>query len=162
MVFEELRAHGYPEAASNLVDRTLEWFEGRTPDWRQDPGQSFAYANLLNSAGRWDEAQVVLEDVLKAVPYPSMERHNTSMQLTYALASQGKRDQAYRAHRTIGINSNDPGSIDWIEAASGERERAMELLRESGYEPDVHRGLGFLESMRDYPPFVEEFMRPKR
>ena len=50
--FAELRAHGYPEAASNLADSTLEWFEGRTSDWRQDPGQSFVYAQLLSSAGR--------------------------------------------------------------------------------------------------------------
>ena len=44
----------------------------------------------------------------------------------------------------------------------GERERAMELLREAGYEPDFHdlADLGRLESLRDYPPFVEEFMRP--
>jgi hypothetical protein len=38
----------------------------------------------------------------------------------------------------------------------------MELLRESGFEIDElhHRGLGLYESLRDYPPFVEEFMRP--
>ena len=36
--FQELRAHGYPAAASDLADRTLEWFEDRPSDWRRDPG----------------------------------------------------------------------------------------------------------------------------
>ena len=158
--FRELRAHGYPAAASNLADRTLEWFEGRTSDWRQDPGQSFVYAKLLSQVGRWVEAQAILEEVLKAVPLPSAEQNNATMQLTYALASQGKRDQAFR---TIGVTSysNLPEVRAWIEAALGERERAMELLRESGFEIEIHRGLGLLESLREYPPFVEEFMRPK-
>ena len=50
-----------------------------------------------------------------------------------------------------------------VEAALGERERAMELLREAEYEIDMHEmagGLGTLESLRDYPPFFQEFVRP--
>ena len=158
--FRELRAHGYPAAASNLVDRTLEWFEGRTSDWRQDPGQSYVYAKLLSRARRWDESQAILEDVAEAVPFERAERQSAALELGFVLASQGQRDEAFRA---LGIRlSSNPMVRAWVEAALGERERAMELLREAGYEPDIHElgNLGRLESLRDYPPFVEEFMRP--
>ena len=85
--FDELRAHGYPVAATNLADSTLKWFERRASDWTPNPGQSFVYAKLLNQAGRWVEAQAILEEVLTAVPFPSPQQNNATMQLTYALAS---------------------------------------------------------------------------
>ena len=156
--FGELRAHGYPAAASDLMDRTLEWFEGRTSDWRREPGQSYVYAKLLSQAGRWDEAQAVLEDILLS---SSQRQHDTALELAYVLARQGQRDQAFRA---VGLTRlpNDLVVRAWVEAALGERERAMELLREAGYETDAH-GLATnhkMDSLRDYPPFLEEFIRP--
>jgi len=48
----------------------------------------------------------------------------------------------------------------WVEAALGERERAMELLRENGSKPGsqgIHAGVYWLRSLRDYPPFQEFF-----
>ena len=77
------------------------------------------------------------------------------------LARQGQRDQAFRA---VGLTRlpNDLVVRAWVEAALGERERAMELLREAGYETDAH-GLATnhkMDSLRDYPPFLEEFIRP--
>ena len=161
--FEELRAHGYPAAASDLEDRTLEWFEGRTSDWRQDPGQSFVYAKLLSRAGRWDESEAILEDVLKAVPLQSPQQNNVALALAHVLARQGHRERAYRA---VGMSGypNNTSVLASIEAALGERERAMELLRDGGFEFDVLHsgGLAPLESLRDYPPFVEEFLSPKK
>ena len=125
--FMELRGHGYPAAASDLADRTLEWFEGRTSDWRRDLGQSYVYAMLLSVAGRWAESQLILEVVLEAYP----ERSNVALELAYVLVMQGHRDQAFRA---IGLTpfSNDLVVRAWVEAALGEPERAMELLRECG------------------------------
>ena len=159
--FGELRAHGYPEAASDVADRTLEWFEGRTSDWRQDPGQSYVYAKLLTVAGRWDESQAILEDVvLKAVHFPSGQHNNAALELAYVLARQGQRDQAYRA---VGLaeRSNNLAVRAWVEAALGERERAMELLQESGYKPDFHgSGSYWMDSVMDYPPY-QEFIKPR-
>ena len=158
---DELRAHGYPAAASDLADRTLEWFEGRPSDWRRDPGQSFVYAKLLSVAGRWDESQAILEDVLKAVHSPSALHNNAALELAYVLAMQGQRDQAYGA---VGLTawSNNFGVRAWVEAALGERERAMELLRESGYQPGTNgHDMGYwMDSMKDYPPY-QEFIRPR-
>ena len=158
--FGELRAHGYPAAASDLADRTLEWFEGRTSDWRRDPGQSYVYAKLLSVAGRWGESQAILEDVVrKAVGLHGPEHNNAALELAYVLAMQGYRDEAFRA---VGLTawSNDLVVRAWVEAALGERERAMELLQESGYQPTEPGRSYWMDSMRDYPPY-QEFIRPR-
>ncbi len=51
-----------------LADRTVKWFEAKTSDWRQDPRQAYVYGSFLSRAERWDEAQAVLEDLLKVDP----------------------------------------------------------------------------------------------
>ena len=165
--FRELRSHGYPEAASDLADRTLEWLEGRTSDWRQDPGQSYVYALLLTQTGRWDESQAILEDVLKAIGEDTNaggKRNNAALDLAYVLAMQGHRDQAFRAV-ALTAWSNNLVVRAWVEAALGERERAMELLGENGYTPEMQEPHGLASSYQfsslwDYPPF-QEFIRPR-
>ena len=119
------------------------------------------YAKLLSVAGRWDEAQVILEDVLKAVHVPSWQHSNAAFELAYVLASQGQRDQAYAA---VGLTAW-PNSLfvrATLEAALGERERAMELLQERGYRPDLYEHVTsyWMDSLRDYPPY-QEFIRPR-
>ena len=77
------------------------------------------------------------------------------------LASKGQRDQAFRAFG-LAPNLNNLVVRARIEAALGERERAMELLREAGFQTDAH-GLAMLHwftALKDYPPFLEEFVRP--
>ena len=157
--FDELLAHGYAAAAEDLADRSLAWFEGSTSDWRQDPNQSVIYGRFLGRAGRWDEAQAVLEDILKAVPQHTVPHNNAALELAYVLASQGHRDQAFEAV-ALTQYSDDLVVRAWVEAALGERERAMELLRENGSKPGsqgIHAGVYWLRSMRDYPPFQEFF-----
>ena len=158
--FGELRAHGYPAEAAAAADRTLEWFEGRTTDWRQDPGQAYVYAKLLSEAGRWDESQAILEDVLKTARFGS-KRVNTALALADVLAMQGQREQAYSA---VGLTaySSELRVRASVEAALGERERALELLQKDGYRPEIYEDPHFLpeDSMKDYPPY-QEFIRPR-
>ncbi len=74
-------------------------------------------------------------------------------------AIQGHRDQA------LGALGQTPWANDLLirsafEAALGDRERAMELLRQHGSTPGmqgIHAGVYWLRSMRDYPPFQEFF-----
>lgn len=95
--FDELRAHGYPAAASALLDRTLEWFES-TPNnlERRLPNsalQYLVYGRLLHRAGRLREAQAVLEELVAGRlmgPLPAWE-------LMSVLARQGHRDEAFKA-----------------------------------------------------------------
>ena len=116
------------------------------------------YAKLLSVAGRWAESQAILEDVLRAVDFPSGQHNNAALELAYVLASQGQRDQAYRAVGLTGW-SNNLVVRAWVEAALGERERAMELLREKGSQP-LHDTSYWFDSLRDYPPY-QEFIRPR-
>ena len=107
-------------------------------------------------AGRYDESQAILEEVvLKAVP----KHNNAALELAYVLAMQGQRDQAYRA---VGLTawSNNLVVRAWVEAGFGERERAMELLQESGYQPTEPDRSYWMDSMRDYPPY-QELIRPR-
>ena len=74
------------------------------------------------------------------------------------LASQGHRDQAFKA---LGLTRrpNDSFIRAGLEAALGERERAARLLHESGYRPWMHRDLAYeLWPLRDYPPFKDWLM----
>ena len=110
--------------------------------------------------GRWDEAQAVLEELLRAVP----QYNDAAWKLAYVLARQGHRDQAFRA---LGLTplSGDLIVRAGLEAALGERERAMELLRESGYTPALQSRHGLVSWHRfstlwDYPPF-QEFIRTR-
>ncbi len=165
----EIRAHGYPAAASDLVVRMLEGFESRTSDWKGDIGQSYTYARLLSGAGRWGESQAVLEDILEVLGPPasgprtaqSDQHDNAAVELAYVLARQGHRDQAFRA---VGLTRYSPHLVfrAQLEAALGQRERAVELLRESGWESDMH-GIVIANrwnTLLDYPPF-QELIRPK-
>ena len=90
---------------------------------------------------------------------PRYDYDNAALELAYVLAIQGHRDQTYKA---IGLArlSDSPGVHAWVEAALGERERAMELLHESGpwmQRPHeaTHPMFGWFWPLRDYPPFLE-------
>ena len=116
--FMELQDHGYPAAALELADRAVGWFEAKTSDWRQDPGQAVEYGKLLGVVGRWAEAQAVLEDVFKPEAAKTEAVHNNiALRLATVLASQGHRDQAYEV----------AGLTRWSEDGFRERiERALE------------------------------------
>ena len=119
------------------------------------------YARVLARAGRWDEAQAVLEEVWKADTQDVVLHNSAARELAFVLASQGHRDQAFRA---LGLApySNNLGLRAHVEAALGERERAMELLRE--HRENGSGGIGgphgpasnfWFSSLWDYPPFQE-------
>ena len=88
--------------------------------------------------------------------------HNeAALELAYVLARQDHRDQAFRAV-ALTRDSTDVGIRAWVEAALGEQERAVGLLRELGYEPDMHHlaVTNRFRSLLDYQPF-QELIRPK-
>ena len=158
----ELRVHGYPAAASDLADRTLEWVESGRSNWQPNSLEFYLYGILLSLAGRWDEAKTVFEDML-AVSGRYQQR--AARELAYVLANQGHRDQAFRALGQTPF-ANDLVVRAAVEALLGEKERAMDLLREVGSQPDF-QGLHGLarqrqfRSLLDYPPF-QDFARPRR
>ena len=86
---------------------------------------------------------------------------NVALELAYVLARQGHREEALRA---VGLTRWTTNLVvrAWVEAALGEREQAVRLLRESGIQIDKqHFGTdGRFESLLDYPPF-QELVRSK-
>jgi tetratricopeptide (TPR) repeat protein len=158
-----LRLYGHTAAAQAVAERAINWFESAAID---DAGARDAYASALFLAGRFDDARNILDALV--AEYPD--------NLTY----RGRRGvlaviRGDTAQATVDLdwlrNLNRP-YLDgyhkfWrgvIVAAMGERETAMELLRQAFAEGTRHYLETFrqaeLESLRGYPPF-EEFMRPK-
>lgn len=90
---------------------------------------------------------------MKAAPL----QNTAALELANVLARQGHRDQAFRA---LGLTPYSKLLVPraGVEAALGEQERAMELLRENGYTPGLAAHHWF-SSLWDYPPF-QEFIRP--
>ena len=178
----ELRVHGYGGAATEMMHRAVEWFEDRSPEQKRDPRERQQLAAVFLDLGRLDEAQVVLEGLLEDSQSPVRLRNASLAELGVVAARQGDREEASRISRLLeeregfsGVLAGTPELVSFesaylragIAAALGEREQAMELLRQSGpwlslYPPsmlpdytDPH-----LEPLWDYPPF-QELMRPK-
>ena len=162
----ELRVHGYGAAAAEMLDRAIEWFEGRSPEQRA-PWEPRQLATVFLDVGRLDEAQVVLEGLLEDSP----ENHAVLAELGIVVARRGDREEASRISQLLEEDDRPPPLLAsqasayrhaWIAAALGDRERAMELLRQPvrrlrGLRMHADAGLG---PLWDYPPF-QEWLRPK-
>ena len=163
----ELNAHGYAGAATEMLHRAIEWFEDRSPEQKRAPGERRQLAALFLDVGRLDEAQVVLEGLLEEYP----ESYTNLAQLGVVAARQGDREEASRISRLLEERDRSPMSPllasqrsayqrAGIAAALGERERAMELLRQLGGGMVGLHADPLLEPLWDYPPF-QELLRPK-
>ena len=160
-VARELRAHGYEGAATEMMHRAIEWYEGRSPEQQRGLGER-TLAALVLGVGRLDEAQVLLQGLLED-DRPQF-RAGYLAKLGVVAARQGDQEEAYRISRLLEEEGQVPSDVAYgraqIAVALGERERAMELLRQVG------SGLGglhadpLLEPLWDYPPF-KELLRPK-
>ncbi len=163
----ELRVHGYGDAATEMLQRAIEWFEDRSPEQKIDLKERWTLATVLLERGRLDEAQVVLEGLLE-----DGQRNNDYLtELGVMAAWRGEREEALRISRLVEEwyrSRNLPGSAAGsaydrgkIAAALGERERATEMLRRSGHVLHTWgHGDPALERLWDYPPF-QELLRPK-
>ena len=144
-----------------IISKTL-----RPPGERRSESHRFNAARTLFAAERWEEAQTVFEELAAA----------DTANITYwgyvgVLAARlGDSTEARRVSDRL-AEMDDPylGGLDtfWragIAAASGERERAVDLLREAhshGYVFGItwHRSV-ILQPLRGFAPF-EDFLRPK-
>jgi tetratricopeptide (TPR) repeat protein len=162
----ELRAHGYPAAAREAGDRAVTWTLAHPPAVPSDRAHRSTLALSYYSADRWDEAQVIYEQL--ALDYP--DSVNFQGFLGTLAARRGDREEARRiAEQLAGLNDPYDFGRDtyWqacITALLKQREAALELLQRSyaegrRFDMQLHRDLD-LEDLSDYPPF-QEFLRPK-
>jgi tetratricopeptide (TPR) repeat protein len=163
-VIGELRTHGYPEEASELAHRIVQWYEGQDADELSVRGRK---AIALYCAEEWEGAATLLEQLALELPDNATIRGT----LAAVAARQGNQEEALRI-----LGELPDGGEPWAAAAKtfwqariaallDERERSVELLKAAIAEgalavpAQAHYHMDF-ELLRDYPPF-QEFVRPK-
>jgi tetratricopeptide (TPR) repeat protein len=159
---QELRVHGFADAAQATLDRGFRRIE------RSVPGD--ADANLVGRAlylnGRWAEARALFDSLHRTEP------HNVDyLGFLGAIAARlGDRRSATTVDSSLALVQQPfirGRHTLWraqIAALLGDRDAAVRLLRQADAEGaivaiDLHRE-GDFESLRDYPPF-QEFVKPK-
>lgn len=169
----ELQAHGHGATADSLLDRALQWYEGR-PESRPEnpravPREVWGRAQAYLVAGRWADASVLFEWLFDKPPL----RLISLGEWGFVAAKMGDVDGAEGAlARLAEIESAYPlgpfrSPTYWraaIMAGLGNNDEAVRLLRqalETGY-----RGIQrlhvdpYFSSLRGYPPF-EALIRPR-
>jgi tetratricopeptide (TPR) repeat protein len=169
MVSDELRAHGFPDAARSMAERSLAWWE-----LHPEVPRRLDYTNALMRLGRFDEALEVVEAMLPDFP----DTQPVLLATGKILAHLGRRDRALGIDAKLaelgaaGIHSisgeGTHGVVEYrsaqIAALLGDHERAINLLQEAvsaGFFDylDIHSNPAF-EPLWDHPEF-QEIMRPK-
>jgi DNA-binding SARP family transcriptional activator len=162
-----LRANGHIEAAQQVAGRAVDWFEKQRGEDAAAPGQRASYGVVLYLAGRSDDALRVFDalvdeypdDLIVSPASPPSPRAARG----FIAAIRGDTTQAlsdiewFQSADTVGLPSMKRNALVYyhgvIAGALGDRERAVELISESG-----RYGGSFIESLfydplRDYPPF---------
>jgi serine/threonine protein kinase len=151
----ELLAHGYQEAASGALERSLRWFQ-------EHPGkEELFYARTLYFTGRLEESKNLLEKLASEDP----ENIDYQGYLGVIAARQGNTNAALsisewleKLDRPYLFGSHTLWRAR-IAARLGEHALSVSLLREAfrqgaSYGLWLHRDFD-LEPLRDYKPFLE-------
>ena len=163
-----LRAHGHMQAAIALAERGAALHESRPAGEAASADHRYTLAEFLYAAERWDEAEELFEELIAERP----DNVDWRAYLGALAARRGDRPDALAVSAWLERNEHPywAGGSTYrrarIAALLGERERAVELLREALAEGawlffglKAHTDID-LQPLRDYPPF-QEFMRPK-
>ena len=162
----ELRAHGHREESLQIAGRAVAWYRGRPPQeaatevWRRGLAEALAWAE------QWSDSQALCEQLVAG---GSPELRDLGM-WGVAAARAGDRDTAVRIAGELEHLDRKWlfGEHTWhragIAASLGEKEKAVELLREAfaqgqPYGTHLHRSLA-LVPLRGYAPY-EDLIRPK-
>ncbi len=162
----ELRAHGHRTEALDVANRAIRWCENRPSSEAATETHRFALARILCCAERWEDARALFEELA------AEDADNVSYRtyLGTLAARLGERDEAKSISAELA--SLDPLHEDeatpynraCIAALLGDRERAVELLKEA-HARGMRHGLELhrdpdLAPLHGYPPF-EELIEPQ-
>ncbi len=162
---EELRAHGYADAATTSFDQAIQWYRSR-PAEEMDSLLRYGYGLTLYDARRWEEAKSIFEELAKKLP----DNIEYQRYVGCIAARQGNREKALKVSEWL-KNLKQPylfGKHTYyracIAAILGEKDQAVTLLKDSflqGYAYGLYLHTDFdFESLWDYPPFTE-LLKPK-
>lgn len=163
---QELRAHGYLNEGQEIANRAAGWYKNRTLDDAESDIYRFDLALALYIAEQWEKAKALFKELAEKNP-DNVEYKGFLGRLA---ARGGNREEALKISEELkqiklpylfGYHTYCRASIASL---LGEREQAVELLREAfaqGYAHGVylHRDMD-LEVLREYPPF-QELLWPK-
>ncbi|MCI0698147.1 protein kinase [candidate division KSB1 bacterium] len=162
----ELREHGHRQAAFAVLDRAISWYQNRPSKEAATASHRYGLGRTLYMAERWEEAQALFEKLaVEDSSHIDYQGHLGTIAARRGEVERARRiaEQLQRLQRPY-LSGNHTYWRAKIAALSGERERAVTLLREAfaqGYNYGAHVSRDMdLESMRDYPPF-QELMKPK-
>ena len=167
---EALRAYGHFDAAQEVGERVIRWFEARPSQEKETSDHLQWYGKALFLVGRVDEAQNILDELVEERP----DTDTISLLVVRACIA---------AHR--GDTAQARSDLDWYESemqtgerlgeilmyrgmivgALGDRDQAIELIRSAYRDPGWYYGWEdriYMEfdALRDHPDF-QEFTRPK-
>ena len=157
----ELRAHGHREESLKVAAQALRWLNGLDTTLASSVPMRWLRGDTLALLGRWAEASATYEKLAATVPTSTGVRS----ELGVVAAERGDAAAARRASDAL-AQMNRPyirGVHTYgrarIAAALGERDRAVDLLREAFAEGQalawtVHGDHAF-ERLRGYAPFEQ-------
>jgi tetratricopeptide (TPR) repeat protein len=162
----EVRAHGQPRAAAEVLERAIAWHRSRPPEEQLGTGYRSSLGRTLYLAGHWEEARAIFAELAEAHP-GSLDAGG---HLGVIAARLGDHAEARRIDALLaGIDRPflHGAHTYWrarIAAVAGERERAVQLLRDSftqgrPFGATLHTEMDF-EPIRDHPAY-RELVRPK-
>jgi DNA-binding winged helix-turn-helix (wHTH) protein/tetratricopeptide (TPR) repeat protein len=164
----ELRAHGHRQAALEMAGHAVEWYRSRAAGPNTERNRA-GLARSLYLAERWAEASELFSSL--SAESPADAEYTGILGVIAARRGDAARAQALSDQlakvSTGNWRTGAASAILWracIAAVLGERQRAVDLLREAfargaPYGPYIHSSPEF-ESLADYPPYVE-LLRPK-
>ena len=185
ILVNELRTHGFDDAARAAAQRGLDWLEARTmEEVREDPtGYRGDRAEILYALGRWQEARDLYEQLLDEFGYYPQFRAAILASLASAAARLGdvQRARAISGELANMVEEVQRSGTDVegvfasdllthrarIAAVLGEREQAVRFLEE-GFRATRHKGYFAFDArhwtdlhlLYDYLPF-QQFVKPR-
>lgn len=155
-----LRAHGYREESFRVLNQRLSWLGDRPEEENKTRPHRYAIADTLYFLEKWEEAQEIYQGL-----YDENPESITSLGCLGTVAARlGDTEKAKRMSEEL-RNIERPylrgTNTSWrsaIAAILGDKEQAMELIREALSEGRTYKILYWninYESLEDYPPFIE-------
>jgi tetratricopeptide (TPR) repeat protein len=162
----ELRAHGHMKAYREIVTRAFDWYKNRPPGEAATENHRYKLAVILYIGEQWDESERIFKDLSREKP----DKIDYKGSLGVLAARKGNLKEARKISDELKKMSRPylfGRHAYWrarIASLLGEKQRAVELLRESfaqgnWYGTYLLQEIDF-EPIKDYPPF-KELMRPK-
>jgi tetratricopeptide (TPR) repeat protein len=129
----ELRAHGHMNAYREIVSRAIDWYKNRPPGEAVTEKHRYKLAEILYDAEQWDESEKIFKDLAEKKP----DNIEYKGYLGVLAARKGNLKEARKISGELKKISRPylfGGHTYWracIASLLGEKQRAVELLRES-------------------------------